>query len=218
MCNSQVRMLSVLVILLVFGAGTVSAQSLEKRSRLELRLGMAVHTNAGVEVSVDGVETDVSTGNFLGAIGYSYWLSEPWAISFSAGAVSLNVDTRVSAGSVNTSSKILSQLMVGVRYYFVKSTLTGTHRPYFSLEAGPVIGSQSAVIVGTSVVVEDRSETTIGARPGVGFDILLSNRWMLGLSGGYLLMADFSNEFAGRKNHSGPDFGGSISFLFGGGK
>ena len=205
------------VILVLIGS-SLSAQTLEGRSRVELRLGMAVTVGADADVSAGGVSTDVSTGGFLGSVGFAYWLSEPWALSFSAGAVSINYDVSVGTFGVNTKTVIISRLLFGARWYFVKSTLTKANRPYLALEAGPIVGSQSGVEIGTTVVTVNRDLTTVGGRLGFGYDFLLSNRWMLGLEGGFTAMADFSEEIAGKKNHSGPDFGVGISYLFGGRK
>ncbi|MFC1662142.1 hypothetical protein ACFL3S_11955, partial [Gemmatimonadota bacterium] len=88
---------------------------------------------------------------------------------------------------------------------------------YASAEIGPVIGHESASKVGGVIATESITRAAVGARLGAGLDIQLGGRMMLGFLGGYNLMTGFSEAIGGEENHSGPDFGISISVLFGGG-
>lgn len=203
------------VLIVIVTASVGQTQNLSGRSRIELGLGMAVSTQTGVAIGIGGVETELDAGGFLGSIGFSHWLQEDVAATFQLNTHSLDIGTDIGIGGVNTHTAFVSSIFMGLRYYLPKSTYGTGWRPYLSAAVGPVMGSESKVEVGTVVVAEENNEIAFGGRLGIGMDIVLSRLFMMGVFTGYNLMTDFSDPVGGRTNHSGPDFGVSISLLLG---
>jgi len=207
--------LAVLSVVLV--PTSVRAQDLLGRSRLEVRLGVGFRAQTGTTASGSGVETETEAAGLLGSVGYSYWLKEGLALTGSGGLLSAEAKTSAGTGGFESRSASVFLLFFGVRYYFPESTFGSQWRPYASAELGPVVGSQSEFRLGSVIAGESITRAALGARIGTGVDIQLGRRVMLGVSAGYDLMTDFSDAIGGQENHSGPDFGISISLLFGGG-
>lgn len=195
---------------------SLEGQDLVGRSRIEVRFGMGVRANSGTTTSGGGIQTETEAAGFLGSIGYSHSLTEGLALTGSAGF--LSAEAKMSAGSsvFESRSATVFLLFFGARYYFPDSTLGSQWRPYASAELGPVIGSQSWLELGRTTTGESITTAALGARLGAGVDIQLGDRSVLGVSAGYDLMTDFSDAIGGQENHSGPDIGLSIGFLFGG--
>jgi hypothetical protein len=105
-----------------------------------------------------------------------------------------------------------------MKYYLPNSTLSTATRPYVKAAAGPYVGTQSSVSVGTSVTVEERVETVIGGQLGGGVDFILGRRVMLGVALGYNIISDFNEAIGGSVNYSGPEFAIGISLLMGSGQ
>jgi hypothetical protein len=195
---------------------SLGAQDLLGRSLLEVRLGVGVRAHSGVTTSGGGIETETEAAGVLGSIGYSRWLKEGLALTGRAGFLSAEAKTSAGTSGFESRSASVVLLFLGARYYFPESTFSSQWRPYASAEVGPVIGSQSEWRLGSGIAGESITRAALGVRVGTGVDIQLGRRAMLGVSAGYDLMTDFSDAIGGQKNHSGPDFGLSIGFLFGG--
>jgi hypothetical protein len=195
---------------------SLEGQDFLGRSRIEVRLGMGVRTNSGTTTSGTGIQTETEAAGFLGSIAYAHWLDEGLALTGSAGF--LSAEAKMSAGTSGFESRSASVFLLffGARCYFPKSTFGSQWRPWASAELGPVIGSQSWLELGRAATGESITTAALGARLGTGVDIQLGGRGVLGVSAGYDLMTDFSDPIGGQKNHSGPDVGLSIGFLFGG--
>ena len=91
-------------------------------------------------------------------------------------------------------------------------------RPYLTAAAGPVVGSESGVKIGSEIVVGTYTETAFGAKFGLGLDFLLSSKFIIGFDSGYNVMSSFSQNIGSEDNYSGADFSFGLSFLWGGGK
>lgn len=203
--------------LLAVTAASIHAQNLAQRSRLELQLGVGIRANTTSVASVGGVTAETSAAGFLGSFGYSYWVQEALALTVGLGVLTTDVESRVGAGGVSSRTATVVPLFAGLRYYFPKSTYGGQWRPYLAGALGPVIGTETASKVGSTIVNESITRTAFGGRLGAGLDVLLSRSFMLGFQAGYHLMSDFSVPIGGHENHSGADFGISISVLLGSG-
>jgi hypothetical protein len=186
------------------------------RSRLEVRLGVGVRASSGTTTSGTGIHTETEAAGLLGSIAYAHWLNEGFALTGSAGF--LSAEAKMSAGTSGFESRSASVFLLffGARRYFPESTFGSPWRPYASVELGPVIGSQSWLELAGATTGESITAVALGARLGAGVDIQLGVRAVLGVWAGYDLMTDFPDPIGGQKNHSGPDFGLSIGFLFGG--
>jgi len=208
--------LTCIVLMLAVSADAIS---LEKRHQLGLRLGMWNQiTNTRTEVGVGGVETSVESSGMLGGIAYGHWLEEHLALTFSIGGMALDISTNTGASGVTTETSAMASMLMGVKYYFAKSTLESSVRPYLKSSAGPFIGSQSSNEVGTTIVNESRTEFAFGGQLGAGVDFVTGRHFMMGFGLGYNLMTDFSEPIGGSKNYSGPEFSFEFNWLFGKGK
>jgi len=205
------------VFLLLVISSAFSSDKLEKRSRLELRAGWwSATTEATAEVGVGGVVTRIGGDGFLGSLAYGRWLKENVAVGLSVGVLALEVETRVGTiAGVSTHTLTVTPIQLEVRYYVAQTSHNSPWKPYISVGLGPVRGHVSRVEVGIQVVTESRTETAFGGHVGGGLDIQLGRLIMLGASGSYYLMTDFKEALDDRKNFSGPEFGISLSFLFG---
>lgn len=202
-------------VLIFLGGSVGRAQNLAGRSRIELGIGMAIRSQTSVIVGADGVVNEVDASGLLTSIGFGHWFRENLAGTARIGVLALDIGSTVGVSGVTSHTAVVTEILLGVRYYFPESTFGGTWRPYGSIAAGPVIGTESEARVGMVVAVEETNETAFGGRIGAGVDINLSRSFMLGILTGYNLMTDFSNPVGARVNHSGPDFGVSISLLLG---
>lgn len=213
------KVIITLVCIVLMLAVSADAISLDKRHQLALRLGMWNQvTNNRTEIGVGGVETSVGSNGALGGILYGHWLEEHLALTFSIGGLALDISTNTGTSGVTTDISTIGFLLMGVKYYFVRSNLEASVRPYLKSRAGPFIGSQSSSKVGTAIVVEDRTEVAFGGHVGAGVDFVTGRHIMMGFGLGYNLMTDFSEPIGGSKNYSGPEFSFEFSWLFGKGK
>ncbi len=200
-------------------AVSADAISLEKRHQLALRLGMWNQiTDTRTEIGVSGVTTSVESSGLLGGIAYGNWLEENLALTFSVGGMALDISTNTGISGVITETSAITSMLMGVKYYFAKSTLQSSVRPHLRSSAGPFIGSQSSNEVGTTIVNESRTEFAFGGQLGAGVDFVTGRHFMMGFGLAYNLMTDFSEPIGGSKNYGGPEFSFEFSWLFGKGK
>lgn len=202
------------IVLFVLLSVTIHAYPLEKRSRIELRgtLWNPGSSTTSISSAYVVVKTNISAG---GMLTYAYWARENLAVTLSLGVLASQVDVRTSPTQVSTQVVSVMPILAGVRYYLPKSTYRNSFRPYAAIALGTYIGSESKVRVGSTVVTTVGTETALGGFLGAGLDLQLSRLYMLGVSGGYNLMTDYSKPLGGRDNYSGPEFAIGISFLFG---
>lgn len=200
-------------------AVSADAISLEKRHQLTLRLGLWNQiTDIRTEVGIGGVETSVGSSGMLGGLTYGHWLEEHLALTFGVGGMALDVSTNTGAFGVTTETSSIASMLMGVKYYFARSTLESSVRPYLKSSVGPFIGSQSSNKVGITIIYESRTEFAVGGQLGAGVDFVIGRHFMMGAGLGYNLMTDFNEPIGGSRNYSGPEFSFDFSWLFGKGK
>lgn len=216
MLRTLALILLIIVLLLIVFSPESQAAVAKGTHRLELDLGTWVPVSSEATVSADGVSTAVGNAGMLGSFVYSNYFQRNMAVTVGASGLALDIESRVGASGVTTRTAIVSAIRVGMRYYFVESSLDGTSRPYLSISMGPYMGSESETSVGSTVVTSSKSLTAFGGRVGAGFDVDLSTKFVLGMVAGYNLMTDFSEPVGSRVNYSGPDFAISISLLLSG--
>ncbi len=185
------------------------------RWSLELRTGVGMRANSGTSTSPLGVETKTGATGFLGGIAYARWFGDKLAGTLSAGVLSVAADVRSGAGGVETRAALVMPFFAGVRRYLARSEAARRTRFFGSVEVGPVMGYESATSVGSAVVARSITRTALGARTGLGVELLLGSRATLGVLGGYTFMTDFSDAIGGQRNHGGADFGLSFGLRFG---
>lgn len=194
----------------------LSAQTLNGRHQIELRTGVwnqfnDVRTEVGGSVSVTAGGSGV-----LGGLAYGHWLSEAVALRVSAGALAASVDTEIAGANVRSETAAVSQLNVGVKYYFPGSTYGTKVRPYVVASVGPVIGTQSEARAGSTVSVESRTEAAMGGELGAGVDFVLGRHFLLSVGLGLVGMTDFERPIGGSDNYSGFNLALGFSYVFGG--
>jgi outer membrane protein W len=207
-----------LAVLLVAATVSATAQSLEKRHLIELRIGLWNQvSNVRTDVGVGGVSTSVGGSGFLGGLAYGHWLSEGLALRVSVGAMAAGVDTEIDGSGVSTETATITQLLLGMRYYFPRSTYGSSVRPFLGAGVGTFIGSQVASEVGAVVTAEARTEATIGGELGAGVDFLPGRHFVTSVALTFALMTDFEQPIGGSDNYSGPQFTIGFGYVFGGG-
>lgn len=210
------KSLVVLFLTAVVGAASTSAQSLDKRHQIELRVGgWSQVTNTRTAVGPSGVTTTVGANGFVGGFAYGHWLKEELAFRITGGLMAANIDVQSSITGVSTEVAAVVPLLFGMRYYFPGSTYGGQFRPFAGLGVGTIIGSYELVQTGFTVVTESRSEAAFGGEVEAGVSILLSRTVLATVAMAYDLMTDFQEPIGGSRNYSGPQMTMGISLLLG---
>ena len=214
---STIKLPVTFVLLAVAASTHTSAQSLDKRHQIELRLGgWSQVTDSRTAVGPGGVETTVSSNGFIGGLAYGHWLQEDLAFRISAGMMAASMDVEASVSGVDTEFAAVLPFLVGMRYYLPKSTRREQFRPFLGIGAGTFVGGQEITRTGFVVVVESRTEVAFGAEFEAGVGILLSRKVMATVALAYDLMTDFEHPIGGSSNYSGPQMTLGISLLMGG--
>ena len=194
------------------GGPSAARFAVSGRNRLELMTGMWSNGDASSRAAVGSRATDA-----FGGLRYTHYLSETWAVTFSIHGFEASSDTTVSPGFVSTGGTGAAALPVGVRW----NPFKGEHRldsvkPYVTVAAGPVIGSESTNFVGRGTVTTNNStRATFGTHFGGGVDVHVARSVSLGLGAGYNAMVNFSEPLGGHKNFNGVQMSMSIGWLFG---
>ncbi|MDH3458043.1 MAG: hypothetical protein OER90_14485 [Gemmatimonadota bacterium] len=211
------RSLLSLSILFAVVPAFAAAQSLEKRHQIALRFGVWNQlTDARTEVGSGGVSTTVGSTGILGGVAYGHWFKEHLALQISVSGMAARVETQVSAGGVSTKTAVVAPLLVGMKYYFPRSTYGSSIRPFGGASVGAFVGNQLETETGSVVTVVARTATAVGGELSGGADFLLSRHFMVSLALGINLMTDFNEPIGGSKNYSGPHVMLNVSLLLGG--
>lgn len=214
----SLKIFNATVICLAVGvAVSATADSLDKRHQIELKLGMWNRTTAArSETGIASVTTSVGSNGFLGGLSYGHWLSESFALNLNLGVMAVDVTSASEVWGEVTSTSTVTSILLLNKLYFPPSTFTSSIRPYAYAGIGPFIGNQ--VETETRLferIVESRTEVAFGGQTGVGVDYILGRHFLIGFMLGYNLMDDFDRPISGSANYSGPAFSLGISYLFG---
>lgn len=214
MNSPRIMLLSVLIALLF--SLPLLARDMEGCWRIELRAGYWDQTNNNyVNINPSGLLVDVPTNSVISGLALSRWISNDFALEFSVGYASAAVETYVGIFGVRTHHVSIMPVLVGVRYY--PDIISGESRfdPFVTARLGVFAASEFGTEVGGTVVSEERTEGTFGGYAGIGFDIELGRRFMLGISTGYNFMMDYSEKIGNRDNYGGTEFSIGIGYIFG---
>jgi hypothetical protein len=152
------------------------------------------------------------SGDTMGGATVSYWLSEKWAVDFTARTTVNFVQER----GTPEDSLIASFLFGGKRYFPNLRRRSPVIRPFLTAAVGPYIRR-----------AKTRDRTPIkhraaGGNLGGGFDLQLSRWFMVGTKVIYNFTADFTRDFTGtfgeKTSYRGFDVVVDFSFLLGKGK
>lgn len=216
MPKKSILQIFICCVLFLFVFTNIQADMLEKRSRIEFKTGMWRQVgNPSSQIDQDGISTSISNIGFSGALSYGYWMQENLAITFSLSYLASELESKIGAEDLSTEIIGVMPMMVGLRYYPLKTTLRTTWRPFVSAEVGPHFGFQSKSVAGMQSIRDSRAMTTFGGHLGGGVDIQVSRTFMLGADMSYNFIDDFIQPLGGSKNHSGPEFNFGVSYLFG---
>lgn len=217
---TTMRMTVLLCFLLLATPQIMSAGEMERRSRIELRMGLRNHggqTGTTTSVGPLGAEITAGTGDLFFSLGYSHWIRENVAGHATFGVLSVEASSRAGPLGVSQQAAVVCPMIVGLRYYPRKLSLDTTLMPFLTAGIGLISGFQARNEVGFQVVQEAGATTTFGSRAGVGFDLRMGQSFVAIADLGYNLTADFSEAVGGRRNYSGLEFGVGIGWQFGGG-
>ena len=194
------------------------SNSLRGKHSIALSAGILGGVTVENEVSPGGEITSVVGEEFLGSIGYTYWLENNLAVNFSIGLLSFDVTNSVQGIEESTETATVVPLLFGVKYQPFRLTDTDVLKPYLAASVGPFFGNATMSRTGVNTETEVYSETALGSRLGAGIDLLLSKWFTLGIGGGYYFISDFEKPIGSEKNYSGPEFSLSFGIVFGSGK
>ena len=216
---TTMRTTVLLCFLLLATPEMICAGQVERRSRIELRMGLRNHggtTGAATQIGPIGIETTAGADDLFFSIGYSYRMREDVAGYATLGVLAVEASSRVGPLGVSQQAAVICPMIVGMRYYPRKLSLDTTFRPFLTAGIGLITGIQSRSDVGLQVVQKSAAMATFGSRAGMGFDLRMGRSFVAIADLGYNLMTDFSDEIGGRRNYSGLEFGLGIGWQFGG--
>jgi len=180
----------------------------QNRHGLEISAGLLSQMHTRTTITLGSLETHTGGSGFIGALTYLYRFDPQFAFTVSAGLHGIKVDQSIQSVNVSTETSSIYHLLFGIRYY--PRLFDGSFRPFLAGAAGAYVGmwnqhTQSSQ-PGVSSTFELTTESAVGARLGLGADILLSRHLKLGVGTGYHFVSDFTNPIGSQENVSGPDF------------
>jgi len=189
---------------------------LDGRNRIDVRWTISRYRDSWASVSQPGGIVDTSVSGFGGGLDYHRWFRENLALTISASGRAVDATTYVDVGGgTGSESTAISSVLAGIRWYPTRRP-TASVRPWLSAMVGPYIGSgtsTSSGLPGSSVKTQVLAVP--GAYLGAGVDFRLGGHFMLGISVGADLPADFSEELAGTKNYRAFQMGMSFGWAWG---
>ena len=183
------------------------------RGRFRVELGLGYREDVATDPTPAGsVVTSVGSKGLVGSLGLSRWIGESLAVTVIGSALEGGTNTVTDSDGITTSSGGLASVMVGLRTYLGRSN----PRPYLKLGMGPYIwGGNSTLTNAAGLFVDTGGEAAFGASVGGGIDVQIGRSWMLGASGGYDFVSQFSRAVAASRDHSGFRMNVSVSWLLG---
>ena len=215
---STTKLTVLLSILLLASSEGLYAGDLEKRSRIELRMGLRNQggkTEAGTQVGPVGVETTAESDGILVSLAYAYTMRENVAVHATLGVLAVEASARIGLPGIFQRAGVICPLILGMRYYMPWTTLQTPFRPFLTVGIGPNIGVESKNDVGLQLAQKSTIMTSFGSQAGGGLDVRLGRSVVAIANLGYNLMTDFSEPLGDRLNYSGLEFGVGIAWLFG---
>ncbi|MFH2049424.1 MAG: hypothetical protein ABIJ12_08255 [bacterium] len=207
--------LLVIFLLLIFSV-CANAVSLEKRHQLCLKVGIwHIVDRTPAEIPLGRGEISIGNSGLVGGLSYGHWLLENLAITFSANGIKFDITASTNTSDNLSETAAVTSLLIGVKHYYLKSSLVSPLRPYYKVGIGPYFGSQSTSNSANADIITSRTELAIGGQMGVGLDVVAGRNFMLGIVIGYNLISDFNEPIGDSYNFSGPEFVFELSWLLG---
>lgn len=178
-----------------------------KRSRLEVRGGYW-NPRGSSEANAGGVVRQ-SVANVMWSVAYSYQRKENLALTVRLAGLVAEVEQGVGWWGISQEAVVVMPVLFGVRYDWPLPP--SPFRPYLVASAGPYFLNDSRNEVAISRVVQEANvQATLGTYLGGGVDFAIGKRVVLGVGGGYHLLAKIAE-----RNFSGPELSIGVSFLWG---
>ncbi len=190
-------------------------KKLRGKHAVELTFGLLSEMSNTNELSSGDVTTKSSANGFIGSLDYSYWFENNLAFHLSVGVTDADAATSVNGANTLVESAAVIPLLFGLKYQPFRMSASNAVRPYLSASVGPYFGFASNVRTGAITGTETISETALGSRLAVGFDVSLGKLFVIGLAAGYRLVTDFDNRIGAETNYSSPEFSLSFGIVFG---
>jgi Caspase domain len=184
------------------------------RNRLEMRTGMWHTGNNGATIT-----TGYSGLDTFGGLGYTRYVREDLAVTVSLDA--LAIDSGSSVGTQGVGAGIVGGYAVpfGIRWNpLAARRRPQSLKPYLSVGIGPVVGMSQGSFVGRTISTGEVSHTTVSAQFGGGFDVHVAHSASLGITVGYNVMRNFSEQVGLRDNFNGAQVTLGFGWLFGKGE
>lgn len=184
---------------------------IRNKNNIEFRTGLLSKFISSNQVNIGSVVSENESKGFIGALTYTYWLKENFAVSLYAGAISANANIYVNSQSVSVESAAVIPILFGIKYEPINLDANEQLRPYLTVSVGPFLGYVSNVYAGSGLNTQSISESAFGSYFGAGIDISISKLLLIGIRSGYFLVSDFNQRIGQEINYSSPEF----SFSFG---
>ena len=181
------------------------------RSAIGFNLGLFAGSKSSNTVSVNGMNTEVSSNGFAGNMFFSHWIQENLSLKLSAGLLTGSSNVSINVFNTVQQSSAVFPILLGLNYYLPELTSSDAIRPFISASVGMYIGSEAK---NTVVSQQVHSEAAIGGRAGIGIDLIISNHFILGTNLGYNVMANFSSPVGDKNNFDGMDFSFQLNYVF----
>lgn len=210
------RLIVVTVSIILTPLFVINAGPVNRKNRIGMQMGMWNQvTGSRCETGYGLTTTTVEANGFMGGISYEHLFLDNMALTFFAGGMLASVETYATVRGTTTETAVVVPVLFGLKYYFVGLTSNPSVRPFARAAVGPFTGEQEKTEEDFGrVVVEDRSESTIGGQIGAGVDFMMNSFMMMEFGLGYNLMSDFDRPIGGSRNYSGPQFNFGMSFVF----
>ena len=176
------------------------------RHMIGFSVGFMDHISSIVSVRAGGVGVSVDSRG-AAFVGYGHWFEADYALLAEVGVLS----SRVRVSGAGTETATVLPVLFGVRYQPEGWAIGETVRPYLEMSAGPYVGFHTV----TGSFVDVGSQSAVGARAGVGLDIIPGRRVSFGAVARYHAVGDFDRAVGSRDNYSGFEFSLRLGILMG---
>ena len=114
---------SIILMILLMVNLTIQAQPLVNRSRIEIRGGIMNHSfGTSTSIGPSGIVVTTGATGVMASIGYSKWIQENLALTFSISPIIVDDEVAITSGEVNTGTNTVTPIYMGVRYYMFEKT------------------------------------------------------------------------------------------------
>jgi hypothetical protein len=185
------------------------------RSRVQIVIGKNETGLDAESIDPGFVSAHANYNDLFFGIGYSRWIREDLSVGLDLLVTGGDFQNNVGLAVVTHTTALVS-IRVSGRKYGPSSLMKTPVRPFVLLGAGALIGvEEKSEVAGAHVSSSSSTMGAFGGELGLGVDIIVAHRFMLGAKASYFAVTDFPEPLAGKDNYSGLEFSVSFGFLFG---